>query len=262
MRVLHWFRNDLRLDDNTALRAACACAEELIPVFVVDPRLVKPTTSSPSRLRFLEDCLQRLAHELTRRGCPLIVRFGDPVTMIPDLLEATRADLLVFNRDYSPYARARDGAVCRAATRLGVRIADYKDRVVFEPDEIRTGSGGFYRVYSPYRRAWWARWNKMGWEKGSRLRLPRPVLVRGPKARFPLAFERAGLAVRLPTGGEAAAGRRLRSFLARAVGSYDRDRDRPAVDGTSRLSCHLLTTRKMRSSKCCAKMRRAFYGSV
>jgi deoxyribodipyrimidine photo-lyase len=47
------------------------------------------------------------------------------------------------------------------------------------------------------------------------------------------------LAVRLPTGGEAAAGRRLRSFLARAVGSYDRDRDRPAVDGTSRLSCHL-----------------------
>jgi deoxyribodipyrimidine photo-lyase len=239
MRAIHWFRNDLRLDDNTALQAARTCADELLHVFVVDPRFVGSKTSSPSRLQFLEDSLQRLDRDLSRRGFGLIIRVGEPAKVISEILEQSRADLLVFNRDYSPYSRIRDDAVRRAADRLGVRMADYKDRVVFAPEEIRTKTGGFYRVYSPYRRAWWTLWEKSDWEEVSNNRWPRPVVLDRPKASVDLRFDRAAVAARLPTGGEAAARRRLLHFLAGPIRWYGRDRDRPAVDGTSRLSPHL-----------------------
>jgi deoxyribodipyrimidine photo-lyase len=88
-RAIHWFRNDLRLRDNTALDALAARAREWLPVFVLDPRLIAGERLLIPRSRFLLACLARLARDLEKRGVPLLVRRGVPEKVLPGLLQET-----------------------------------------------------------------------------------------------------------------------------------------------------------------------------
>jgi deoxyribodipyrimidine photo-lyase len=240
VRGVFWFRNDLRLRDNRGLARLAARVDELVPVFVLDPRLFgSPRTGSP-RVRFLLDCLARLADDLARRGCPLVVRRGDPAVEIPRLLAETRAVWLAWNRDSTPLARARDERVRAAAQSAGVRVLDCKDRVIFESDEVRSAAGRPYLVYTPYRNAWRARFARDPQPPERAPRLP-ASRVRVRSEPIPSAGELGfgGAATLLPTGGEAAAWRRLERFLDGGLRDYARRRDLPALDGTSRLSPYL-----------------------
>ena len=238
--ALHWFRNDLRLRDNTALAQVAREADALVPVFVLDERILcSPRTGAP-RVRFLLDCLARLARDLGARGLPLVVRRGDPRSVIPQLLRETRADRLAFNRDTTPYAKRRDAAVVREAERLGVRVLAPKDRVIFESGEVLTQSGEAYAVFTPYRRAWQRRLDES--PQRPRPLGPLPAALPGiASERLPTPAELGvgGDATHLPTGGEAAARRRLERFLSGPVADYAEARDLPARDGTSRLSPYL-----------------------
>ncbi len=232
-RGLHWFRNDLRLRDNTALAALCRRADQWLPVFVFDPRLALPADAP--RHRFLIDCLERLSRDLARRGIPLLVRRGRAETVLPRLLRQTGATLLSFNEDTTPFACRRDAAVRLAAERSGIEILTRPDRVVFGAAEVRTVTGGWYSVYTPYRNAWWKRWAQDPRLPMQSLRLPGPI---PGFASDPVPREKP-TAVRLPAGGETAAHRRLERFLDGPVARYAEDRDRPDLDGTSRLSPYL-----------------------
>ena len=75
-RGLHWFRNDLRLHDNTALKALVTYADEWLPVFVLDARMITGPLAGEPRTRFLLECLRRLGRDLENRGAPLLVREG------------------------------------------------------------------------------------------------------------------------------------------------------------------------------------------
>jgi deoxyribodipyrimidine photo-lyase len=238
--AIHWFRNDLRLRDNAALAAACEGADALLAVFVFDPRLLAAPTMGAPRVRFLLDGLARLGADLEARGQRLAIRRGDPAQVLPRLAREARAELVTWGRDTTPFARRRDERVQRALARDGVRVATARDRVVFEAAELRTREGGAYAVYGPYRRAWHAR-------RAEDPRPPRPAPRLPPPPRraasdpVPSADELgfAGDGAALPAAGEAAARRRLRRFLESAVARYPEDRDRPGVDGTSRLSPYL-----------------------
>jgi deoxyribodipyrimidine photo-lyase len=239
-RGLHWFRNDLRLRDNTALEALATRAEEWLPVFVLDPCLLAGPRAGGPRVRFLLDCLGRLHRDLEKRGVPLLVREGRPEAVLPKLLHETGARLLSFNEDTTPFARRRDAAVQLAVERSGGQVLTRLDHVVFRSSEIRSASGGAYSVYSPYRKTWWKHWSEQPRLPVRLGRLPPPIP--GFSAdRIPDPHElglEAG-ACDLPTGGEAAARRRLDHFLEISAGRYHEDRDRPDRNGTSRLSPYL-----------------------
>jgi deoxyribodipyrimidine photo-lyase len=239
-RGLHWFRNDLRLQDNTALAALAERAEEWLPVFVLDPRLKGDASASGPRMRFLLDCLKRLGRALEKRGLPLLVRTGRPEKVLPRLLHDTGARLLSFNEDTTPFALSRDEAVRQAVNKQGAEVLSRRDHVVFGVGDIRTASGGPYAIYSPYRKSWWKRWHEEPRRPVRMPRLPPPIPglsaepVPDPRESGP---ESGGSEV--PTGGEEAAKRRLERFLEGAAGRYHEDRDRPDLDGTSRLSPYL-----------------------
>jgi deoxyribodipyrimidine photo-lyase len=239
-RALHWFRNDLRLRDNRALAEAARRADELVALFVLDPRILRSPRSGAPRVRFLLAALERLAADLAARGIPLLVRRGDPRDAVPRVAHELRAGIVAWNRDTTPYARRRDAAVRRAARSRGIEVVERADRVVFEAGEVRSRTGGAYAVYTPYRRRWHERFAEDPRlpEPPAKLPPPRSGI---PADALPSAAELGfgGDPVELPAAGEQAARRRLRRFLETAAGAYAVDRDRPALDGTSRLSPHL-----------------------
>ena len=261
MRVIHWFRSDLRAEDNRALAAACARASELVPVFVLDDALLERHRESHPRLRFLRACLLDLARRLEGAGSTLVILRGAPQLRVPELARACGASLVTWNRDYGPYAKRRDRAVRRALARDGVEAHECKDRVVFDRDEIRTGKGEPYSVYTPYRRAWWRRYRAdPPREAQVPSRVPpiadlgsiddpalgsldlllggRPGVgsKEGPPPTTGSVVAAPSDASAIPRGGAGAARARLDAFLDAAARRYHVDRDFPALAGTSRLS--------------------------
>lgn len=240
MRGLFWFRNDLRLGDQRGLSELASRVEQMAAVFVLDPRLLSPQRTGAARVRFLLDSLERLARDLEAREVPLVVRRGRPEQVIPRLVRDLAVGCAAWNRDSTPFARARDERVRAALARNGVAVIEAKDRVVFEAAEVRTRQGRPYSVYTPYRNEWMRRWREAPDPPLRAPRLPAPIpgVVSDP-IPDPASLGFGGDRTQIPTGGERAAHRRLGSFLDRDLARYAQLRDVPADDATSRLSAHL-----------------------
>jgi deoxyribodipyrimidine photo-lyase len=237
--TLHWFRSDLRLADNVALAEACR-AGRVAPLFVFDARLLAGGRQGAPRVRYLRECVLQLAQRLSARGSALWIRSGDPRAVVPALARELRADRVTWNRDVSPYARRRDAAVRAALEASGVRAVECHDRTVFSAADVRTREGRPYGVYTPFRRAWWQRFEQDPPERAAQRPLPPPPDPRGAGAVPPAqALGVADDDTELPAAGEDAALRRLRRFLERDAAHYAERRDFPAQDATSRLSPHL-----------------------
>jgi deoxyribodipyrimidine photo-lyase len=91
--ALWWIRRDLRLSDNQALAAALGAAEQVVPVFVLDPALLASPYTGEKRLAFLFDGLRQLDADLRRRGSRLVVRQGEPAGSWPGCWPKAARDL-------------------------------------------------------------------------------------------------------------------------------------------------------------------------
>jgi deoxyribodipyrimidine photo-lyase len=236
-----WFRRDLRLHDHPALTDALGRHEAVVPVFVLDPRLLRGRFASPNRTWFLLGSLASLDAALRGRGARLHVRVGDPRTVVPAIAGEVGASDVYVSRDPSPYGRARDQVVAEALAARGVGFHPKRGVLVHEPDEVLTRDGGSFGVYSPFRRAWEA--------------LPRRAVLPAPAEVWTLPEDRLDAGAlptlvdlglgdgptadldRLPEPGESAARRRLEGWLDGGIDRYDATRDRLDDEaGTSRLS--------------------------
>ena len=117
-----WFRRDLRVHDHPALTAAHRAADRIVPLFVLDPRLLDGGRF-PSRNRawFLLECLRELRAALRDRGGELYVRSGRPEQVLPRLARETGAEAVYFASDVSPFAMARDKRVVAALGEVEAR---------------------------------------------------------------------------------------------------------------------------------------------
>ena len=223
-----WFRRDLRLADHPALLAALDAADEVVPLFVVDPFLQR--TSGRPRLAFLAGCLADL-HE--RTGGALLIRTGTPAEVVAAVAGEVDASTVFATADFGPYGRRRDEAVAAALGAGGRSLVALDSPYAAPPGTVVKADGAPYGVYTPFYRAWSAR------------RLPGPVAEpRRPRwaggltgEPVPRAPDLAGTRILPP--GEAAAHQALDRFLDGPVRAYAEGRDRLADDGTSRLSVYL-----------------------
>jgi deoxyribodipyrimidine photo-lyase len=233
-----WIRRDLRLRDNPALTEA-ATADQLVPVFCLDPRLLEGRHRSGSRTQFMLDCLHDVDRSLRELGSRLVIRRGNPDHELAALAREVGAVSVHAAADVGPYARARDTAVSSALAACDVDLVLHPGTfVVDDPAAIRTGDGGPYTVFTPYYRSW-AR-------AARREPLPKPRSVPGlppgvTTERIP-SLEGLGLTQPLTdpaSGGEHAGRARLDAFLSAGVDGYDEHRDTLGHDGTSVLSPYL-----------------------
>lgn len=149
--VIHWFRRDLRLTDNTALLAALRSGQRVITVFVFDPAILDSANVGAARMAFLLDALASLRTAIHETGGRLLFYRGDPRQVLPRLAQETDASAVYCNRDYTPYAQQRDDAVAAA---LGVPLHRHHDAVIMAPGTVLTNNGDPYSVYTPFKKKW------------------------------------------------------------------------------------------------------------
>ena len=149
-----WFRRDLRVHDLPAL--AHAAGGPVIPCFVFDERLLTAGRFvSPTRVRFMVGCLADLRSSLRDRGSDLIVRFGHPESVLPELATSAGAQRVHWTADVSPWAAWRDQRVEAALDAAGIGHHSHPGSyIVDDPGAIVSGKGTPYTVYSPFYKAW------------------------------------------------------------------------------------------------------------
>lgn len=174
-------------------------------------------------------CLRALDDDLSGR---LLVVRGDPADVVPAVVREFDAPEVHISEDFGPYGVQRDARVAEA---LGdVTLVAGGSPYAVSPGRIVKADGRPYKVFSAYRRAWLDHGARPPADTGAGT--VEWLDVAGVRSRVPIPEPED---VTLPPAGEQAALARWREFAADALERYATDRDRPALDGTSRLSAHL-----------------------
>ena len=241
--VIHWFRRDLRIADNTALHEAGRRGDRVIPVFILEEAFRTGPDVGAGRLAFLLQSAEALRKNLAELGCPLVIRSGRSEDLLPRLCAETGARAVFANQRTEPYARARDRRLGETLFRAGVEFKLYKDAVVWEDAEILSQAGQPYTVFTPYSKAWKLRPVSLPCPKFKPITTARssgsiPEVASEDLSMDPAVFGHPCRQT-LPPAGERAALELLRKFMAGPVLAYSEKRNFPAVTGTSQLSPHL-----------------------
>jgi deoxyribodipyrimidine photo-lyase len=225
-RSIMWFRRDLRLIDNPALLAAIDAGDEIVPVFILDPKLIQITGAKG--LAYLAESLRSLDESL---GNKLLVCEGDPVDVLKDLKKKYEVTSVHIATEYDQYAIERDARIESAGielTRTGSPYAVAPGRVKKPSDATN------YRVYTPFYRGWLLH----GWR--APVAAPKVIKAVTPDEKyrnFPNWQSPEGADIF--AAGEKAAYDRFKKFKAKVLDTYDETRNFAGIDGTSKMSTHL-----------------------
>ena len=240
--MIVWFRADLRLADNPALHAAAETRRPIVPLFIWCPEEEGDWPPGAASRWWLHHSLSKLESGLRSLGVPLLFRRGPAAATLEQLCRETGAASIYYNRRYEPAILARDADVERRLSAQGIETLSYNAGLLHEPWAIKNKAGRPFQVFTPFWRTCLAQGEPAG-------PLPAPVRLRPLHRRLaslpldslqllPVPDWAEGLRQEWRPG-EAGAQDRLQEFALRPPSRYEAERDRPAMEGTSRLSPHL-----------------------
>lgn len=245
MRPLVWFRSDLRTADNTALFQACRQASRgVVAAFVVSPAEWRSHDLAPARVDLMLRTLRELSSSLGKLNIPLLVlraaNASDVASLILKAAHQHQCDALFYNREYEIDEARRDAATTTMMERAGIAVHAFTDQVVVAPGQVRTGEGRFFTIFTPFKKAWIAAYDRDGGV---------PVLPT-PRSQPAFAAQASAIPTEVPEftstidpamwpAGEAHALSLLERFASDRILGYKANRDQPALDATSTLSPYL-----------------------
>jgi deoxyribodipyrimidine photo-lyase len=199
-------------------------------VYILDPVFSRSGRVGAKRESFLLDGLKTLDEALRSHGGRLIIRQGEPLKALQQLVIETGANHIYAEADYTNYALQRDQ---RVQQHLPVEYVS--GLTVMPPGSVLKSDGQPYVVFSPFARRW-----KQQAEGSIGPEQPMPAAIRFAADLETVALTPGGkVDPRFPPG-EASAQQRLTAFLdGGRVFDYQRGRDRLDVQGTSLLSPYL-----------------------
>jgi deoxyribodipyrimidine photo-lyase len=237
--VILWFRRDLRLADNPALNHAVATGRPVIPVFILD-QAGDGRPRGAASLWWLDKSLRALTADLTERGARLILRRGDSESVLRDLIDRTGAEAVFMNRLFEPEAWTRDADIAHSLGTDRVECRGFNGSLMVTPGRLLNGSGGPYKVFTPFLKTLLATAEAPLHTTGPRDLSGAPKLDSDAIDDWNLHPGRPDWSKGFDwTPGEAGAVAALHHFTAHALKSYSIGRDRPGEPGVSRLSPHL-----------------------
>ena len=228
---IHWFRRDLRAQDNHGLCHALKVHGDVLPVFIFDTEILgRLEDKADRRVDFIHRALQRLKAELEGHGGSLLMEYGNPSDVWRSLVERYEITGVTANHDHEPYAVSRDKAVGELLASHGIPFSTFKDISIFERSEVMKDDGGPYTVFTPYGRKWRSQFTpdmSTAFPSGQHMdRLWLTVPLTSPTLKD-LGFQRTDL-----NGPALEVGDTL-------LRNYADTRNFPGLEGTSRMSVHL-----------------------
>ncbi|MBS0604291.1 MAG: deoxyribodipyrimidine photo-lyase [Verrucomicrobia bacterium] len=242
MATLYWVRRDFRIRDNLALLKARSLGGPVLAVFIFSPDLEGPWDLGSASRWWLHHSLLHFEKELKGHGVPLLILKGEPEPTLKKLISQTHSSHLLYNRLYEPKARDVEKKVDRMAASCSCEVESFPGDLLYEPGDVMNGQGKPYTVFTPF------------WKCALKLDVcaPEGALRSSLKAA---PFPKGGLKIAdlklLPEiqwdsafysswePGEKGAWKRLRKFEESILSEYEKGRDFPSEDFTSRLSPHL-----------------------
>jgi deoxyribodipyrimidine photo-lyase len=239
--VILWFRRDLRLADQPALAAAVASGAPVIPVYILDDDTPKHRKMGAASRWWLHHSLTALDSDLRALGSRLTLRTGQSDEILSALAAETNASAIHCIRHYEPWWRNAEKAVANGLGE-GCSLICHDGNYLLPAGSVTTGSGGQYKIYTPFMRALWQH-------------MPPPAPLAAPTQLaapqnwpasdslttwnlLPTTPDWSGGMSEMWTPGAAGAKKRLADFVDKAK-LYDEKRNLPSVEGSSFLSAHL-----------------------
>jgi deoxyribodipyrimidine photo-lyase len=239
--VILWLRRDLRLADQPALAAAIEGGAPVIPLFTLDDQTPKHRKMGGASRWWLHHSLTSLDADLRKLGSRLILRAGKSDEVLAALAKETGASAIHCIRHYEPWWRNAEKAVAKGLPQ-SCELVCHDGNYLLPPGSVTTGSGGQYKIYTPFMRALWQHMPPPG-------PLPTPTGIAAPEswpqsdalADWKLLPVKPDWAVAFGQHwqpGEGGAGDQLKTFADKA-NNYEIARNLPSITGTSSISPHL-----------------------
>jgi deoxyribodipyrimidine photo-lyase len=201
-------------------------------IFVFDSNIIDPLPKDDRRITFIYESLIALEKKLNQYNSSLIIRYGDPLKIIPETINELKITDLFFNRDYEPSAKKRDHEIEKTLSKIDINVFQFKDHVFYEKHEVLKEDRSFFKVFTAYKNKWIYRFESE--------ECFIPVHKTNYKAICSIGRNTESIlnTTNVICGGEDNAKAKLVSFL-RYIDHYHENRDFPARELTSELSTYI-----------------------
>ena len=235
--ALVWFRQDLRLADNPAFFEICTHYEKLIPIYIFDEQ---NSVLGEAQAWWLHHSLRSLSNALAQRGLKLILRKGNPLEILLELINTVSIEAIYWNRCYEPKCIKRDIKIKAALQEKNIDVMSFNGSLLNEPWTISNKNGDFFKVFTPY----WKTCRQALVSQPEKLITNTPSLVEVASDELQdwELLPHLNWASQFPhfwTPGEQGAQHRLSEFITYHLQGYKTNRDIPEKKATSLLSPHL-----------------------
>jgi deoxyribodipyrimidine photo-lyase len=226
--VIFWFRRDLRLEDNIALFHALKSNYPVLPIFIFDEEILENLPKNDARVSFIFENLNAINNQLKAVESSILISKGTVLEVWKDLTQQYTIKKVFFNKDYEPYTIKRDIAVANFLKDKDIDLFTYKDQVIFEEAEIIKSDKTPYTKFTPYKNKWLEKLQTMDYSTTHDISQLYHNFYKSAN-RFPLLGEI----------GFIESNQKVMPYDLLVIDQYDKYRDYPAIDKTSKLSVHL-----------------------
>ncbi|HCG5561187.1 deoxyribodipyrimidine photo-lyase [Vibrio parahaemolyticus] len=244
--ILVWFRRDLRTLDHTALKAALDTGQPVVACFVATPEQWQEHHMAPMQADLIARRLEHVHQELTELNIPLLYRevprFDDCTKVICDWADKLNAIAVMVNINYEVNEVELDRKVSQVLDNRGVEFHAFHDKCVHAPTTVLNKQGEYFKVFTPFKRAWLQKFSLPTVSKPQRQNeLPSAQLAAvkqdGFDDDFTFSYPRESSEAWCASTNDIL--KQLRTFARERSDGYQIKRDFPAIDGTSQLSPYL-----------------------
>ena len=244
MEALVWFRSDLRLQDNPALRNAFEQAKNVHAVFIFSNNQLKKHNEANVKIDFLKSNLFLLEEKLDKLNVPLTIidsgGFDNDTSLIEQFIEKKNIKKVFWNNQFGEDEAIRDKLVKILLDKKNIDYETYNDQIIYEPGFLKTGQGLPYSVFTPFKRKWIENFEMDFLDIEYRYETRNNLNYSSNVRDFDFNYKKTHqVNMELWPAGEDEAETRLLRFLNEKAIDYSKNRNDPILDGTSRISPYL-----------------------
>lgn len=234
---IFWFRQDLRISDNPGFLEASKLGL-VLPIYIFDDCAPKEFKIGQASKIYLHNSLESLNKTLENN---LNFYHGESQKILLNLVKAHNISNIFWNRCFEPWILANDEKIEKKLNAAGVTCKIYNGSYLTDPEEIKTATNSFYKVFGAFKR------------KVLMLDFEKPVsapktlnLIKDSQNKttlndFDLCSDQKWQqkVENSWSFGEKSAQKKLDAFIKKGLSSYEKNRNFPGLDNISKLSPNL-----------------------